>query len=660
MGRKTPNHIFSVKDKRTISPTHYAVNKALDRLGLRHTSSGSDISRDAMSSKQDPKIFAEKIGNHARGKTIAGDHNTEDETIAIVNSVHVLFDAFRFLGIPEIQDRIQGIKTATASELERVDDIKKFKNAIDTMTAVKNEEIEEIKQDKDAVIRKLEAENKKLKEQERSVEQLKETTVKEKAKFEQYRQAAEKKYSEKEAKLEKKKQEDLEKETRKVKKEYEGKAKAAESRVESVKQKLEKEKNDAVRSNKELKIDVNRLTLYRDTLEERNEALKENVGFLEEKLRSLSAETAVSATPVVEYENSVRTLYQLTEAFARTFETVPEEVELVFDSLGSLGDLGQASGIFNYTSSSLTAVATSLRKAGVQSFISGQLDSIFKNKLLVSCATNKSDKPDEAILNAISTALSPDEEKVWRGITVKALDKLPQFSGTAKIIEQVVEEAVGMLQPLIGKDTRTHAGVRNQYAEIIKAALKIWSLRRNDRCTITFNSAPGPKNNGSWEEWRVDEDLMLPPFSFPSNGANGTIGNCNGNGSGSNGPESPIHRTVQSPVITQKAESYVIFPQIIGVFDADDEGSGKDGKPKPRQRMILHPGIALFSDSPMFEMGLQDMRSLKRDVLGFHHRRKDSSVSASTPVPNSPGTNHARLTQPYLQNLSGEPGRVNS
>ncbi|OJD24925.1 hypothetical protein ACJ73_03709 [Blastomyces percursus] len=661
MGRKSPNHIFSIKDERTISLTHYTVNKALDRLRLRHNSSGSDTSRYVMNSKQDSKEFAARVGDHARGKTIERDHNTEDETTVIVNSVHVLFDALRFLRIPEIQDRIQGIKRATASELDRVDEIEKLKNAVDIITSLKSKEIEEIKQDKDKVIRKLEAENKKLKEQQQSVAQEKEAVAKQKAKLERDRKAAEEEYREKEAKLKKQQEEALKKEKNKVKEQYEGEVKVAKSRVESEKRRLEKERDDAVRLNKELNTKVNKSDVYQEALEERNERLKEDVASVREKLRTLSAETAVSATPFVEYEKSVQNLHQLIEAFTQRFEHVPDDVGLVFEPLGTLGKLRQASGIFDYTSCSPSAVAISLRKAGVQNFISGQLDAIFKNKLLVGRSTNNSDKHDEAILNAISAALSPDDEKVWRGITVRALNKLPQFSDIKKIIAQLVEAAVGMLEPLIGKDEQTNIDVRAQFAEIIKAALKIWSLRRNDRCTITFNRAPGLKVDDSWKEWTVGESAMLPPFSFPSNGTNGTIGNGNGSGNASNGPQSPTYSTLQSPVINRRAESYVIFPQIIWEFDTEDEGGDKDGKPKPRRRMLLHPGIALFSDSTLFDKGLQDMQSLKNDALNLHHRRRASSLSASTTFPNNSGTDHVWLTQPYSQNnSSGEPAGGNA
>ncbi|KAG5292471.1 hypothetical protein I7I48_04578 [Histoplasma ohiense] len=637
MGKGSPNHIFSIKDKRTISPTHYIVNKALDRLRFRRTSSGSDINRYSMSSIQDPKVFAKKVANHASNGTIERDWKAEDENI--VDSVRVFLDAFRFLRIPEIQERIQGLKTATAPELTRADEVNELKRSLETISAVKDEQIKKIEEDKDEAIRKLETENKKLKAEARSVAQEKETVAKEKAKLEHERQAEERKYRERETKLEKKKEEALEKEKKKVKEEYQGKVKAAESRVEAAKRKLEKEKDDAIKQNKELKTEVNRLMAYRDILEERNEGLGDKVTTLQDKLRMLSAETAVSSTPFTEYKKYIADLSRLIGDFVMRFENVPKEVELIFGPLGSLGKLRQASGIFDYTSSSRTPVATSLRKAGVHNYIAGTLVSIFQNRLLIRLSTDSSGEHDEAILSTICAALSRDEEQVWRGITVKALDKLPRFSGITQTVDQAVKEAVDMLQPLIQYDEQAIASAREQVAEIIKAALKIWSLRRNDRCTITINSTPGLKNDDSWNVWTVDEDSVIPPFSFPGSDVNDINGNGNGN---NNGSESPTHTTFQSFAIHQKPQSYVIFPQIIGEFDANnDKRSDLGKKSNIRQREILHPGIALFSNSLMFDMGLQDIRSLKDDAHGLQHRRRMTSISSSTTIPNNSTANNS-------------------
>lgn len=214
-----------------------------------------------------------------------------------------------------------------------------------------------------------------------------------------------------------------------------------------------------------------------------------------------------------------------------------------------------------------------------------------------------------------------------------------------------------MLQPLIQNDEQAIASAREQVAEITKAALKIWSLRRKDRCTITINSTPGLKNDDSWNLWTVDEDSVIPPISFPGSGVNAINGNGNGNNIGS---ESPTRTTSQSFAIHQKPESYVIFPQIIGEFDTNNDKRSDIGKKSNiRQREILHPGIALFSNSLIFDMGLQDIWSLKDGAHGLQHRRRMTSISSSTTIPNNSTANNSWLTQPYPQNLTGEPAGLN-
>ncbi|QSS59028.1 hypothetical protein I7I51_08460 [Histoplasma capsulatum] len=260
---------------------------------------------------------------------------------------------------------------------------------------------------------------------------------------------------------------------------------------------------------------------YRDILEERNEGLSDKVTTLQDKLRMLSAETAVSSTPFTEYKKHIADLSRFIGDFVVKFENVPKDVELIFGPLGSLGKLREAGGIFDY---------------------------------------------------------------IYSGSHISAEGWV---SGISQTVDQAVKEAVDMLQPLIQNDEQAIASAREQVAEITKAALKIWSLRRKDRCTITINSTPGLKNDDSWNLWTVDEDSVIPPISFPGSGVNAINGNGNGNNIGS---ESPTRTTSQSFAIHQKPESYVIFPQIIGEFDTNNDKRSDIGKKSNiRQREILHP-----------------------------------------------------------------------
>ncbi|OAX80932.1 hypothetical protein ACJ72_04731 [Emergomyces africanus] len=640
MTRKRPNLIFSIKEERTISQTQYSIKKALSRLPFQHRpSSRRSISSFSVGFIQDLTMSSKKATTKAASDgPIATATDPKNELETIVESVHILLDGWRFLKIPEVQKRIQNIKTATAPELERVDKIAELKRTLETLSAVKDEEIRKIKEDKDKKIRALEAENNKLKKESDLVADERENIATEKAKLEQARQTVQERHRDKETKL-----------VKKMEEKYLKKTKDAQSSIQANMRKLEKEKNDAIGSNGKLTTEISRLEMYRDAMEKRNGELKEEVRTLQERLCTLSAKTAVSRTPFDEYEKYVEHMYQLTEKFAtKLSENLPEKAALVFEPLGSKDKLGQASRIFDYTSCSSTGVAISLRKAAVQNFVSGHLISIFRDTLLLGIDTNNSaGREDEAILNMISTTLSPDDEKIWRGITVKALDKLPKFSSLTQTIEKVAQETVNKLQLLIHDSEQESSAVRKEVAEIMKAALKIWFLRRNDSCTITFNGAPGPKNDGSWDAWIVEEDSVPAAFSFPSNRVN-AINGINGNGSGtSNGPESATtSSTLQPPSIRQAAESFVIFPQIIGEFESDDKDNGRGGsnsKSQKGKRIVLHRGFALFSDSPAFDIGMRDIQALKDDFRGLRHRRRQSSLSSPT----------------YPHNSSGEPARVN-
>ncbi|OJD18017.1 hypothetical protein AJ78_01909 [Emergomyces pasteurianus Ep9510] len=603
-------------------------------------------------------MSSKKEAKQAGDGLIASD--PEDELKVIQDSIHTLLKACQFLKMPEIQQRLKRIKTATALELERAEKVKVLEGALDTISALKDDERKKIEGEKDKVIRKLEKENKKLKDESGSVAKEKEGIAREKTRLQQERQMEVAKNRETEAKREKDMKETLEKEKKRVEEEYLKKAKAAQSNVKATVQSLEKDKVEATKLIKGLNTEVDRLKMCLDTMDTRNEELKAEVHTLQERLRMLNAETAVSRTPSGIYKKDIEHLYQLTGEFAtRLSENLPEKAAFVFEPLSTKGKLGQASRIFDYASCSCTPVAASLRRAAVHNFVSRNLISIFQDNLLLSLGTTNNDRHDkEEILNTISTNLEPDDEKVWRGITVKALDKVSKFSGMTQIIEQVTQETVDKLQLLIHDNEQGSSTVRKEVTEIMKAALKIWFLRRNDSCKITFNGAPGPKNDGSWDAWKVEENAQAA-FSFPSNGVHAISSGNNGSGT-SNGPESPTSSTFQMPTAHKEAQSFVIFPQIIGEFESGDKShdrGGRNTKSPKYESIVLHRGIAVFSDSSLFDEGLRDIQMLQDDFRGVRHRRQ-SSLSSSTTMTNKSPAN-TWLTQPYPQNLSAEPASVN-
>ncbi|PGH00439.1 hypothetical protein AJ79_08212 [Helicocarpus griseus UAMH5409] len=555
-----------------------------------------------------------------------------DESLKVyVDSLTELTDCIRFLRLAEVQQRIHRLKDEAAPELDKEDNIQKLEEALATISAVKDKEIKRLE---DEVIGKLAEENKKLKEEARAVEVDKENIRSEKIELDKSQKEGEKKLDEMKKKIEDEGKKYLEREENKLKKKYQDEAETERKNLQERIQDLEKEKTTVDESNKKMKRKLERLDRDRRSLEDENEELRS-------KLATLNPKMAVSTMSPDEYTGRIKHLHLLMQRFAaRFFENVPDEVDLVFGPLGKNNELGEASGIFKYASSGDTPVAISLRKAAVQNLICGQLLPLFESKLLVATSTGgNTDRQDEVILNMISSTLKPDDEKVWRGMTVKALDKLPQFCNKTRVIEQMTQGIVEKLQPLWGANGLE---IREKVSEIVEKALEIWSLRRKDSCKITINSKPGPKNDRTWEEWPAVEDpsSVLLDFEFPGNGINGHgHGNSNRNGS-VNGPDSPTNFAIPLSPTTPalpKHESFVIFPQITGEFETISNDNSNDATPyNSRKPNVLHPGIALFSDSRMFEMGLRDIRSLQDHVLS--HKRGMSSISSPTALTMATGS----------------------
>jgi hypothetical protein len=153
----------------------------------------------------------------------------------------------------------------------------------------------------------------------------------------------------------------------------------------------------------------------------------------------------------------------------------------------------------------------------------------------------------------------------------------------------MVQQNIETLQNLI-RDEKGE--IRKDLTTIIESTLAIWGALRKDNCTITVNCSPDVNSKGSWE----GEESELPFV-------NGT-------------DELP---TV-SAFLSKNEKSFAIFPQIVGDFELEDS--------RKKTRHTLHPGIALFADSPVFEKGLQEIEDLKDSAKQY--RRIKSVFSPTT------------------------------
>ncbi|KMU91840.1 hypothetical protein CIHG_09580 [Coccidioides immitis H538.4] len=264
----------------------------------------------------------------------------------------------------------------------------------------------------------------------------------------------------------------------------------------------------------------------------------------------------------------------------------PEDHINIMQLLGQQHRLSEVSKIFNYASSSETEVAANLRKCAIRHFIASQVAKVLMNSPFSPRTSDRDNKGLQAIHD--SSKLNNHQRMLWRMITLRAIDSRAGFTAWAK---ELSAEAMEKIQYLV--ENKQHSKIKRELASLFEFTLDVWDITMRDGRNLVINTHPPSKHNGTWKF--IDNPL---PFS-------------NGNGS----------TTATAAPRVVKQESFAIFPRITGEFEV--EGKNEDMKEE-----ILHPGIGLFSDSPVFELGLREFQELKREVNNSHKRH----ASISSPI----------------------------
>ncbi|KAK2780967.1 hypothetical protein FQN52_001964 [Onygenales sp. PD_12] len=538
----------------------------------------------------------------------AEDPDQKDDTDGVTEDFNFILRLRRFMKDDEFQRRIDALKGVIAPELERDDKIKKLKQSLSTISAIKEEEMRGLRGE----VTRLESENNKLKEEAQSVAQEQKKLAREKIEQEDWRRSAEKRLADRKTQLEKENKEAMKKKAKELEDEYLKKTQAEKQKTQGKVQALEMENKNLDEEKKSLEKEKKDLHDELQNNKEANrfgiEALEHKGRDLEARLRKVDATFEVSQTQANDEKRVADMCDGMRDFTARYFERLPVGKEdIITDPLGSKKTLIEASRIFEYASFADSSIAISLRMAAVREFISRQTISILQSKLFLPYTPNTNEgRQSEAILGTISSELTPDDELVWRRITIGAIDNIPQFSVSPEIvINQISQEILRKLDPLVSDDLTS--GMERDAKAIIRMALEIWTLQRNESCKITINYNPGPVKDKSWDAWELKEDMSQPSSPMEN---------------------SHSRQNSQSSTITPFAtarfpnpESFVIFPQIIGEFEQNTSHGN-------RKRVLLHRGIALFSDSNLFHRGWRDIQRL-RDV----HRRHMSISSPTNLLP---------------------------
>ena len=208
-------------------------------------------------------------------------------------------------------------------------------------------------------------------------------------------------------------------------------------------------------------------------------------------------------------------------------------------------------------------------------------------------------QPIDSILDTISDvpAANPSQELSWRLTTVQKLDGLGSRDQltTARISTEPNPRDIvrTILDQIHHFQSPNDSGLYDKLTEMTLKAIKLWRTLRTDSCRIEV-------------DYNVSRDDQVP-WSFVHD-------------MGSSSPKT-IHSASDIPEDQLPSESFVLFPRILGCFEADDT--------KPR---ILHVGSALSHDSAVFRRGLEEIETIRHARKAFERNLRKGSSAQSSPI----------------------------
>lgn len=191
-------------------------------------------------------------------------------------------------------------------------------------------------------------------------------------------------------------------------------------------------------------------------------------------------------------------------------------------------------------------------------------------------------------------------ESLWR---CTALNSIEYQSGEVPgaFLEHLIREVVPKFQPLVA-DSKVTA-VEEDLKKILKDAVEFWETTQRDGSRISVLTIP----NTSWEE--------ALPFIMP---------------------EEDFQKTSPLPSRSRSFDPLLVFPEVIRQPQQKNlASSSKDkvhGNEKPR---TLSRGLALFRDTNIFDVGVEELEELAEATkqaqfrLVSHHRKRSSATTRS-------------------------------
>jgi len=167
-------------------------------------------------------------------------------------------------------------------------------------------------------------------------------------------------------------------------------------------------------------------------------------------------------------------------------------------------------------------------------------------------------------LSRMYAKVLPEEESAWRNLTYKGLDATFASETDPGVLKAAVDRLANILEPLLTMEKMPK--FREELERILRKAVAIWNDMRIDRMRMSVSASPLRDVDQEQDGWKTPPTLDLGHLAAPTNNK------------------------------TEKVKSWCLFPRIEVVS---------------AERLVLFPGYALFSDSPVFAQGLLEKQEIK-------------------------------------------------
>ncbi|KIX97760.1 uncharacterized protein Z520_06538 [Fonsecaea multimorphosa CBS 102226] len=367
------------------------------------------------------------------------------------------------------------------------------------------------------------------------------------------------------------------------------------AKLEAKNKELEKTQTTTERKLEEMTKMRDRERETRETMQSKADAEIQNLKY---ELASVKAKYEVQRLPVEHYAERYKELVDSVASIAdEYFSELPEEA--IDDPAGTYKQLKNKRSAFDTVPITQSECARVLRLAHVQNIIFNVIGEtvwpLFFSRYLLK------NRKDRSLINDIYSQLATDGEEIqndWKISTLKVLDRLDNGVDVGEKIRDAIDvRVVQVLEPLLGEKNKADFGT--ELKKVFTVAMELSQEWRRDRSPVYFDMSPSADSGKGWKEFSVGFDVEDAP--------NPSLIACR---------EGAFDPLCVSPRLYRKRET-------------ETATGGSD----PVEDELVHPGVALFPSTGIFQKGWiewQGLRDAEREMRKAYTGKARRASIAST------------------------------